>query len=267
MSATDHVLMEKNDHVVTITLNRPEQRNAMSVGMLEAFRDGVSGLAEDKDVRAVIVTGAGRGFCSGADFQALGTWIGQSELGGPLAVHDAIGLLYEAFMVLDKMAVPTIAAINGSAVGGGLGLALLCDIRIIAEDAKIGGNFARLGIHPGMAISQLLPAAVGYEAAAELLFTGRLIKGREAVDMGLARRALPADEVLPAARILAGEIAEAAPLAVRWIKRTLRNVTGRNLDGTLQAESMAQTLLMQSKDAQEGIQASMARRPPKFEGR
>ena len=264
---SESVLFERQDHVVTITLNRPERRNAMSVEMLEAFRDGVSALEGDADVRAVVVTGAGKGFSSGADFSALGTWIGQSDLDGPLAIHNAIEQLYEAFLVLDRLEAPTIAAINGAAVGGGLGLALLCDIRIIADDAKIGGNFARLGIHPGMAISQLLPAAVGYEAAAELLFTGRLITGSEAVDMGLARRAVPADQVLTEAQALATEIAAGAPLAVRWIKRTLRNVVGRNLDATLQAESMAQTLLMQSKDAQEGIQASMARRDPEFKGR
>jgi enoyl-CoA hydratase/carnithine racemase len=235
--------------------------------MLEAFRDGVGGLQAHPEVRAVVVTGAGKGFSSGADFTALGAWIGQSELSGPLAVHNAIEMLYEAFLILHRLEVPTIAAINGAAVGGGLGLALLCDIRIIAEDAKIGGNFARLGIHPGMAISQLLPAAVGYEAAAELLFTGRLVRGKEAVEMGLARRAVPRDQVLTEAHALAAEIAMAAPLAVRWIKRTLRNVAGRDLDATLQAESMAQTLLMQSKDAQEGIQASMARRDPQFKGR
>jgi enoyl-CoA hydratase/carnithine racemase len=264
---SDAVLFERSGHVVTITLNRPERRNAMSVAMLEAFRDGVTELADDDDVRAIVVTGAGKGFSSGADFQALGAWIGQSDLSGPLAVNDAIGSLYEAFLVLDKMRVPTIAAINGAAVGGGLGLALLCDIRIIAEDAKIGGNFARLGIHPGMAISQLLPEAVGYETAAELLFTGRLIRGSEAVAKGLALRAVPKDEVLTEAQALAAEIAQSAPLAVRWIKRTLRNVTGRNLDRTLQAESMAQTLLMQSNDAQEGIKASLSRRLPEFEGK
>ncbi|HCP45797.1 MAG TPA: hypothetical protein DIU15_07135, partial [Deltaproteobacteria bacterium] len=147
------------------------------------------------------------------------------------------------------------------------GIALLCDLRVIAEDAKLGVNFARLGIHSGLSITSLLPKLVGYEAAADLLLTGRIFLGSEAREMGLARRVVPREEVVPVAMELARQITLAAPLAVRWIKRTLRHNTDRWLSPGMVTESMAQILLMQSKDSQEGIQAMLQRRDPEFEGR
>ena len=256
-----------DNHVAVLTLNRPDKRNPFSPEMLEAFQARVQEIAERDDVRAVVVTGAGKAFSAGADFTTMPTLAARTGLDGILAIHGAIEALYDAFVSLDRLDVPTIAAVNGAAIGGGMGIALLCDIRIIAEDAKLGVNFARLGIHSGLSITSLLPKLVGYEAAADLLFTGRIFLGAEAKEMGLARKVLPREEVLPAAMDTAHQIAGAAPLAVRWMKRTLRQNTGRWLAPGMATEAMAQALLMQSSDAQEGIQAMLKRRDPEFEGR
>ncbi|MDP6933353.1 MAG: enoyl-CoA hydratase-related protein, partial [Myxococcota bacterium] len=222
---------------------------------------------DDPQVRAVVVTGAGRSFCAGADFHTLLGLSEQTGLDGVLARRGAVEALYEGFLGLGRLEVPTIAAIQGAAVGGGLGIALQCDIRLVGEEAKIGANFVRLGIHSGLGISKLLPRAVGAQAAAEMLYTGRLIRGTEAAAMGLALRALPREDVLSAAMDLATEIAGSAPMAVRATKRSLRQTTDWDLEPTLRVEAMAQAMLMQSADAAEGVQAMMARRTPRFEGK
>ncbi len=262
----DTVGLEVNDHIAVITLNRPDRRNAIDAEMVEAFNAVVQEIGAREDVRVVVVTGAGRSFCSGADFSALPALAQESGHTGILASHAAIESLYRGFLGLGELQVPTIAAINGACVGGGLGIALLCDIRIVAERAKIGANFSRLGIHPGMGITGRLPAAIGYQSAAMMLFTGELIRGEKAVELGLAWEALDFEEVLPRAMDLAAQIAEAAPLAVRCIKRTLRNTSGRNVDDVLALEAMAQALLSQSEDAAEGVAASMQSRTPRFRG-
>ena len=261
------VLLERSGHVATVTLNQPDARNAFTPELMVAFKEVIAELAADSSLRAVVVTGAGKGFSAGAHFNTLPSlFAGEDGPRGTLGVHAAIERLYATFTGLGDLEVPTIAAVNGAAVGGGLGIALQCDLRLVAEDAKIGVNFARIGIHPGMGITERLIDAVGSQAAAELLFTGRLIRGKEAAAMGLFRRALPKDEVLPAAQALAAEIAEAAPLAVRWIKRTLARCRALKIEDTLRTEAMAQALLAQSADASEGIKALMAKRTPEFKG-
>jgi enoyl-CoA hydratase/carnithine racemase len=261
------LLLDVASGIAQLTLNEPDRRNPFSPDLVDAFGQRVAEIKARKDIRVVVVTGAGKAFCAGADFATMPTLAARSGLDGILGIHAAIEMLYAAFVSLDSIEVPTIAAVNGAAIGGGFGLALLCDIRIVACDAKLAVNFARLGIHSGLAITDLLPRAVGYSNAADLLLSGRRILGDEAVRMGFAREALPKEEVLPAAMALAGEIAQCAPLAVRSIKRTLRATTGRDLSATMAIESMAQALLMQSKDAQEGIKAMMSKRTPEFEGK
>ncbi len=261
------VLLSQDGHVCTLTLNQPDKRNPMSPELIEDLPGVIANIRADKSIRAVVITGAGRAFSAGADFRTLAGLIEQSGLDGIAGVHAGITQLYAAFLPIAELEVPVIAAINGHAVGGGLGIALLADIRLVANEAKIGANFSRLGIHPGLGISHRLTQAVGHQVACELLFTGRLIRGPEAAQIGLCRRALPADEVLSAALTLAQEIAQAAPLAVRAIKKTLRTAGDEDVHSVLQKEAMAQAILSQTADAAEGIQAQMARRTPTFEGR
>ena len=175
--------------------------------------------------------------------------------------------MYAPFLSLVEVEVPIIGALNGHAVGGGFGLALTCDIRIGNEDAKYGANFARLGFGSGMAISYVLPRLVGVSRASEMLFTGQLVSGREAAAMGLFSRALPAAEVLPAARELAGEIAASAPLAVRAIKRALRHNLSWDPKSAARYEAALQADTLTTDDAKEGMAALLEKRSPEFHGR
>ena len=173
------------------------------------------------DQRFVIVTGKGNCFSAGADFRAQ---IQREDTGRALQAHERSFEMYRPFLSVLDIEVPTIAAMNGHAVGGGFGLSLVCDLRIANEDAKYGANFGRLGLHPGMAISYLLPRIIGVPRAAELLFTGRLIRGHEAAEMGLANRAVAADEVMPQAMAMAREIAAKRPAVIRAAKECLNGI-------------------------------------------
>lgn len=264
---TDHVLLEQRpDGVAIVTFNRPDSHNSMSAELMEAFEATIAALSRDAAVRVVVLTGSGRSFCSGADFDALAKLSEATGMSGAMAAQAAVRRVYGAFMCVRQLDVPVIGAINGHAVGGGFGLALLCDIRIMASRAKVGANFARLGIHSGMGIGQLLVDLIGYEAAAEMLFTGELVRGSEAHALGMCRKVVAADEVLPEALGIAERIAAAAPIAVRHMKITLRERRLRGLDAMLQLEAYAQAQLMQTNDAREGIAAMLAKRDPSFEG-
>ena len=253
------------DHVAVLTLNNPSKRNAITVDMLDAMSEELDRLAKDPTVRVVVVTGAGKGFCSGADFTAVGELTSRSGMTGVAANHEGIRLFYDAVAKYDYLPQPTIAAINGSAIGGGLAIALMSDIRVMSVTAKIGGPFAKLGIPAGLGISAMLPAAIGYEAAAEMLFTGELVDGQTAAQIGLVRYAVPEDEVMPTAMALARKIAAGAPLLTRYVKRSLR-ATRPRIELIREMESLSQALLSQTGDAAEGISAMLQKRQPKFTG-
>jgi len=175
-----------SDDIGVITLNRPDNRNSMTPELLDAFA-AASAEARTADVRCVVVTGTGSCFSSGADFKST-----LQREGDRRAPHERSYAMYEAFLSLLEIAVPVIGALNGHAVGGGFGLALVCDLRIGARDAKYGANFVRLGLAPGMAISYTLPRLVGLARANDLLLTGRLVDGAEAEQLGILNRAVAA---------------------------------------------------------------------------
>ncbi len=173
---------------------------------------------------------------------------------------------YRFFLSVRDLPCPSIAAIQGAAIGAGLAVALACDLRIAARDAKLGLNFAKLGIHPGMGSSWTLPRLVGPAHAADLLFSGRSIDGIEAERIGLVNRAVERDAVLPAALALAGEIAACAPIAVRGSKRALARAQDVALDEQLDFEAEQQAICYESADLAEGLRATREKRPPRFEG-
>ncbi|GIW42406.1 MAG: crotonase [Candidatus Binatia bacterium] len=253
------------DGVRLLVLDDPERRNAMTARLLSDFSAAVAGLASDPEARVLVVTGAGKHFCSGADFRDPPA--SDPELPPGLRFHASARATYGAFLGLLDLEIPTIAAVNGAAIGGGLGLALLCDLRVVAEDARLGATFATLGFHPGMAITYLLPRLVGLPRAAEILFTGRVLGGREALELGLANRCVPAAELLDAALGLAGEIAEKAPLAIRLMKRALYRALDFDPREAAEYEALAQALTLESEDAGEGIRALLEKRKPVFRGR
>jgi enoyl-CoA hydratase/carnithine racemase len=264
------VLESREGDVVTLTLNDPQRRNAMSEAMGRAFAERCEALERDGEVRAVIVAGAGRAFSAGGDLDMLERLAQRAAAGGNDAHGEVRAFMrgfYALFLAIRRVPCPTIAALHGHAIGAGLALALACDVRLVAREAKLGLNFARLGLHPGMGTTWTLPRLVGPSRAAELLYTGRLIDGEEAAHIGLASRALPAAEVLAAARALGVEIAGSAPLAVRGTCRSLRASEDNDLDAQLALEADEQALGYASADMREGLAAARANRVPVFRGR
>lgn len=261
---------ERDGDVVTIFFDDPDRLNAMSRAMGEAFRDTVGALALDPSIRAVVVTGAGRAFSAGGDLDMLQQ---QADLGAAdpgrawRGIRDTMSSFYRLFLSIRDLACPTIAALNGHAIGAGFCVALGCDFRYAARDAKLGLNFTRLGVHPGMAATWNLPRLVGPGLAAELLYTSRIIDGEEAARVGLANRALPKEEVLAAALATAREIADNAPLAVRAVKQALQRSEHASIEDQLQFEASEQAKHFESADAREGIAAIREKRAPRFEGR
>jgi enoyl-CoA hydratase/carnithine racemase len=259
---SEAVRYETRERIGFITLARPENRNSMTPELLDAFAAASARARADREIRALVVTGTGTCFSAGADLRA-GLQRGAEDLPG----HERSYAMYEPFLSLLEVEVPVVGALNGHAVGGGFGLALVCDIRIAAREARYGANFVALGLAPGMAITQLLPRLVGLAVASELLFTGRLVDGTEAERLGLVNRAVPAAEVLNEASALARTIADNGPFAVRATKAALRR--GLTLDpwAAARAEAHDQAASLATHDAREGISARLAKRKPAFTGR
>jgi enoyl-CoA hydratase/carnithine racemase len=260
---SDAVRFEVDGHVGVVTLARPDNHNRMTPELLDAFAAATAAARARRDLRAIVVTGTGAAFCGGADLHAA---VQRQDQLGMLASQRSYAM-YEPFLSLLDVDVPVIGALNGHAVGGGFGLALLCDLRVAAAGAKYGANFVRLGLAPGLAISYLLPRLVGVARASELLFTGRLVDGRQAEAIGVANRCVAATEVLAEALALAREIAANAPIAVRATKLAIRRGLGLAVRDAAMAEAFAQAETVATDDAREGIAALLEKRPPVFAGK
>lgn len=258
------VLYEVEDHVATLTLNRPDNRNSMTPDVLAGLADAVARARGDSDVRCLIVTGRGKSFCAGADFKSQTLAGSGAEVAPP---HERFYGTYVPFLSILDVEVPTIAAMQGHAIGGGLGLGVVCDLRVANREARYGANFVRLGLHPGMATTYLLPRLMGVPKAVEFLLTGRIVSGAEAADAGLVNHAVDADEVLSRAGELAAEIAAAAPRAVQWTKRSIYEGLGWDPRTAARREAHVQSRTAEMEDAREGIAALLGRREPDFRGR
>jgi enoyl-CoA hydratase/carnithine racemase len=258
---SDAVTYGRDGVIGVITLRRPDNRNSMTPELLDAFAAASAAAGADAEIRALIVTGAGACFSAGADFRSNL----QRDTGA--APEERSYAMYEPFLSLLDVEVPVIGALNGHAVGGGFGLALVCDLRIGAADAKYGANFARLGLAPGMAISYLLPRLIGAARASELLLTGQLVDGRRAEALGILNRAVPAGDVLAEATAIAQTIAGNAPLAVRATKALIRRGLGLAIREHARAEAIEQAKTIATDDCREGIAALLEKRDPVFTGR
>lgn len=248
-------------HVATVTLDDAPRKNAMTAEMGNAFRDAIVRLRSDPSVRAVVVTGAGGAFSAGGDLKMIETVRGLGFEQARAFMTD----FYARFLVVTELRVPTIAAVQGAAMGAGLCVAMACDLCIVDEDAKLGLNFVQLGLHPGMGATYLAPRRAGALRAAELLYTGRRFDGREAVSLGIALRAVPGARVNDDAQELARQIASGAPLAVRALKSEL-GVDRAALDEALELEARFQAESYGSRDLAEGLAAAVAKRAPVFVG-
>ncbi|HTW21379.1 MAG TPA: enoyl-CoA hydratase-related protein [Mycobacteriales bacterium] len=252
-----------DDGVVLLTLDLPERRNAMTAELTSAWTRAVDQLRADRGVRAVVVTGEGSAFCAGGDL----SWIGESPDLTVDSIRDRMLPFYRSWLSIRELEVPTIAAINGPAVGAGLCLALACDLRYAAASAVLSAPFTALGMHAGMAATWLLPEVVGLPVARELLFTGRRVDADEALRLGLVNGVFAPEELHSGALDVARRIAANAPIAIRLTVAALRGGGHRSLEAALQFEALAQPVTFATSDLTEGINASKERRPPRFTGR
>ena len=258
------VLFEVSEHIATLTLNRPDNRNSMTPDVLQGLAEAVERVRTDSETRCLVITAKGKSFCAGADFKSREGWQEDLPFTPP---HERSFGMYAPFLSLLQVEVPIIAAMQGHAVGGGLGLALVCDLRVACESSKYGANFVRLGLHPGMATTYLMPRLMGVPKATELLLTGRLVSGSEAAELGLAHYALPAEQVLDKALELAREISSAAPLAVRWTKASIYSGMSWDPVEAARYEAHLQSRSRETEDCREGVAALLAKRTPQFRGR
>ena len=261
---TSHLRLSfPGDGVALVTLDNPDQRNAMSGPMTEAWVRTVQQLRDDPAVRCVVVTGEGSAFCSGGDPR----WIA-SEPDAPVhALRTRMLGFYRAWLSIRDLEVPTIAAINGPAVGAGLCLALACDLRYAAASARMSVPFVKLGMHAGMAATYTLPNVVGEAHARDLLLTGRMVDAEEAFRMGLVSGVTPDEEFLDSVLATAAGIAANAPIASRLTKVAMRDGGHADFESCIDWEALAQPVTLATEDLQEGVRASRERRAPVFQGR
>ena len=263
------IVVERSERICTITFNRPHALNAITARMTNELTGALDDCARDPETRVLILTGSGRAFCAGedvkerpadsAEVKARSTPLGQLASGPAGHVHFA--------SAMRSMTKPTIAAINGPAVGQGLSLALACDMRIAAKDARLGAIWVRRGIPPESAGAYLLTQLVGPAKACELIFTGRMIEADEAKEIGLVNEVVPAGSAVEAARDLARRISENAPVAIAVAKM----MTYQSLETSLQVHGrmdfLGQQFCFNTSDREEGIRSFLEKRPPDFSGR
>ncbi len=245
------------DFVATIEIRRPPN-NYISLGLVDSLAEALGVLDGEAGCRAIVLCAAGKHFCAGGDFSEGGAQ--SSPTGGEARnVYDEADRLFANTK-------PIVAAVQGAAIGAGLGLSLVADFRVAAPEARFAANFARLGFHHGFVLSATLPRAVGQQKALELLYTGRRITGEEALQMGLADRLAPLAEVRAAAHDLAREIAISAPLAVQSIRQTMRGDMPGLVRSVIAREQTEQGRLRKTQDWKEGVRAMAERRLPDFKG-
>jgi len=248
------VTVERDEgHLATVEIHRPPA-NYFDAALIGELADVYERLDDDPDCRAIVLCSEGKHFCAGAN------------LGSPGSPADEPRSLYRQALRLFASATPVVAAVQGAAVGGGLGLALSADFRVASPSSRFSANFARLGFHHGFALSVTLPALAGQQTALDLLLTGRRVRGEEALALGLCDRLAEDDGIRERARALATEVALSAPLAVRSIRATLRAGLLERVEHALEREASEQDRLRASDDFREGVAASIERRPPRFQG-
>lgn len=255
------IRFELADGVATVTMNRPERLNAIDETMRHELRALADVCYADDAIRVVVFTGAGKAFSVGADLEIF-----ERDWDTP-AFRAQSRLLTNFFGDLEALEKPVLAAINGTCVGGGLELALACDLRIAAASARLGFPEANIGLIPGVGGCSRLVKLVGYGRAKELVLTGELISAEEARAIGLVNRVVPDAELGAAARQLAARLLARAPQALGLAKRVIRECVSADLAAGRTLEGLAQSILLKTRDHQEGIEAFRAKRPPRFEGR
>ena len=256
--------VELADHVATVEIRRPPH-NFFDYALIQQIADAFEALDRDPACRAIVLAAQGKSFCAGANF-GDGSALNEDGQVRNAPGANKIAHLYVEAVRLFRTRKPIVGAIQGPAVGGGLGLALVPDFRVTCAEARFSANFTRLGFHPGFGLTVTLPELIGRNKAALLFYTSRRIKGDEACAMGLADLLVPLAEVRPAAQALAREIATCAPLGVIETRATLRQGLADRVRAATDHELEVQTKLRQTRDFKEGVRASAERRAPAFTG-
>ncbi|UUZ77040.1 crotonase/enoyl-CoA hydratase family protein [Polaromonas sp. P1(28)-13] len=262
----DFLLYDQQGPVVTLTMNEPDRRNPLTGNSaVHDFVAAIDRIENDRSVRAVILTGAGTAFSTGGDIKNMGRQ-SSGELSGMQIRQEYRNGIQRLPLALFNLEVPVIAAINGVALGAGLDLACMCDIRIASEHAKFAESFVKLGIVPGDGGAWLLPRLIGLARASEISFTGEVIGAQQAAEWGLVSRVVPADELLETANELAQRIAANPPHAVRLTKRLLREAMHTPLPTLLEMAAAFQALSHLTEDHREAVSAFLEKRTPVFKG-
>ena len=265
MTNYQHLRIEIADQIATVTLDRPEKLNALSRGLHDEMVQAANQLRADDDVRVLIITGTGRGFCSGADLTARPAENGVSNnQAARLDEFGWVGAQALAFGAIDK---PTIAAVNGVAAGAGMSLALACDIRVGSEKARFKTVFLERSLSPDAGMTWFLPRIIGYARASELILTSRFVESDEALEIGLLNRRVAHDELMAAARETAAQIAFWPPMAARAAKRVIQRNLNATLEEGLRNEIVAISHARQAPhDVAEAQASFVERRQPQFTG-
>ncbi|MGC8465102.1 MAG: enoyl-CoA hydratase/isomerase family protein [Acidimicrobiales bacterium] len=258
MQSSLYVERDADQRLATVTIARPPH-NYFDIDLIKAIADAYQSIEEDAACRAIVLRSEGRNFCAGADFSQ------QSSL-GTIVSKEGFAPLYQQAARLFKGTKPVVAAIQGSAIGGGLGLALTADFRCATPTSRFVANFALLGIHPGFALSVTLSNIVGEQKALELFYTGRAVMGTEALSLGLCDRLVSESDLLAEAYQLAHLIASSAPLAIRSIRATMRGALFDRAIAAMERENQEQRRLGATSDFHEGVLAARERRTPNFTG-
>jgi enoyl-CoA hydratase/carnithine racemase len=259
----DRLAVRREGDVVVVELADHERRNMMGMAMTAAWGRLMAALARDRDVRAVLVTGRGSAFSSGGDT----TWIGADSHEPVPVLRERMLSYYATWLTIRDLPIPTVAAINGPAIGAGAALALACDLRWASTSASMSLPFVQMGLHPGMLSTYLLTEVAGVAAARDLLLTGRRIDAAEMRALGIASRIVPDEDLAEEALAGARAAAAGAPVAVRLTKAALRDGGPRDWAAATQWEGLAQAVTLASDDLAEGLAALRERRPPQFRGR
>lgn len=256
----EHIILKKENKIAVLTISRTEALNALNQQVLDELDAALDQVMKEAEVRALIITGEGRSFVAGADIAVQSTL---DAAGGRAWGRRGS----EIFRKLEKMEIPTIAAVNGFALGGGCELALACDLIVASTRAKFGQPEVGLGITPGFSGTQRLPRRIGIARAKELIFTGGMIDGQEAVRIGLANKVVEPEQLMDSARELAERIVKNAPIAVKYAKACIDRGTGVDLDTGISIENELFAMCYATEDQKEGMQAFLNKRPAEFKGK
>lgn len=265
---TDHLITDRRDGVLYLTMNRPEKLNALSEAMVGALTEELTAASADAEIGAVVLTGAGRGFCSGGDIGAMRAH-NEDDAPRPTVEQRAARLRRseEAALLLHEMPKVTIAAVNGPAAGAGLALALACDLRIASEQARFGTAFAQMGFAGDFGGTHTLSHLVGSAKARELYFLAGVIDAEEALRLGIVNRAVPAADFIEEVHALARRIASGPRVAYAYMKSNLNLALHSDFRAILDREALTQTLSGGTEDHREAVKAFLEKRAPKFQGR